>query len=211
MSDDLYEKLRAAIIANRFSADERLTETSLGATFGVSRTPVREALGRLEQDGLVERTASGTRVRSRSTEEILQIYEVRIVLESLAGRHAAEKRGDLDLVRLGQAHEHMQGLTLKDDPADLAHANQRFHRLIWDAGRNATLSDMLIRLHDRVARYPATTLVYPGRWAEAIGEHGEILEAISGRDMDGAERLIHAHMTRARDIRLRISAGEVTS
>jgi DNA-binding GntR family transcriptional regulator len=92
---DIYQQLREAIVTGVLSADAPLTELSLAAQYKVSRTPVREALRRLEQDGLVERGPRGMKVRGRSPEEILEIYEVRITLEGAAARAAAERRTEL--------------------------------------------------------------------------------------------------------------------
>ncbi|WP_433869357.1 GntR family transcriptional regulator [Saccharopolyspora sp. CA-218241] len=199
----MYDRLRADIVAGAFDAGAALVELSLAERYGTSRTPVREALRRLEQDGLVERGDRGMRVRTRSPEEILEIYEVRISLEATAAAAAAQRHGELDLIRIRRAQAAMEA-TDTGDPGAMADANRAVHEQIWAAGRNGTIVDLLTRLNNHLTRYPATTLAQPGRWTEAIAEHQGIIEAIEARDAERAHDLARDHMTRARDLRLRI-------
>lgn len=207
MSSQVYEGLRAAIVSGEYDAGEPLVEVVLAERYGTSRTPVREALRRLEQDGLVERGDRGMRVRTRSPEEILEIYEARIPLEATAAGAAAERRTDLDLVRIRRAAAKM-GETATDDAHAMATANRVVHEAIWAASHNGTLVDLLTRLNNHLTRYPATTLAAPGRWDAALGEHTEIIAAIERQDRESASELAREHMTRARDIRLTIYADE---
>ncbi|MQA97564.1 MAG: FCD domain-containing protein, partial [Streptosporangiales bacterium] len=178
-----------------------LVETILAKRLGMSRTPVRDALNRLEQDGLVERYDRGLRVRRRSPEEILEIYEIRVVLEAMAARGAAERRTALDLVRLEQAQRRM-GELADDDPVERVQLNRAFHRALWRAGHNTTLADMLARLSSHIYRYSSTTLQQEGRWDEANREHEALIEAIRDRDPDRAAEIAAAHLSTARDLRL---------
>lgn len=207
MSSQVYEGLRAAIVSGEYDAGEPLVEVVLAERYGTSRTPVREALRRLEQDGLVERGDRGMRVRTRSPEEILEIYEARIPLEATAAGAAAERRTELDLVRIRRAAAKM-GETATDDAHAMATANRVVHETIWAASHNGTLVDLLTRLNNHLTRYPATTLAAPGRWDAALGEHTEIIAAIERQDREAASELARDHMTRARDIRLTIYADE---
>ncbi|MER5391815.1 GntR family transcriptional regulator, partial [Saccharopolyspora sp. NPDC002686] len=147
----------------------------------------------------------GMRVRTRSPEEILEIYEVRISLEATAASAAAQRRSDFDLVRIARAQKAMVA-TSTSDPAAMAAANLTVHEAIWAASHNGTIVDLLTRLNNHLTRYPATTLKVPGRWAEAIDEHEAIIEAIEQRDADRAHDLARVHMTKARELRLRIYA-----
>jgi DNA-binding GntR family transcriptional regulator len=203
----VYEGLRAAIVSGEYDPGEPLVEVVLAERYGTSRTPVREALRRLEQDGLVERGERGMRVRTRSPEEILEIYEARIPLEAAAAGAAAERRTDLDLVRIRRAAERMDD-TAADDVQAMATANRVVHEAIWAASHNGTLVDLLTRLNNHLTRYPATTLAAPGRWDEALREHVKIIAAIERHDRTAAADLARDHMTRARDIRLTIYADE---
>jgi DNA-binding GntR family transcriptional regulator len=206
---DVYQQLREAIVDGTL-AGAPLTELSLAAKYKVSRTPVREALRRLEQDGLVERGARGMQVRARSPEEILEIYEVRIILEGAAARAAAERRTDLDLMRVEQIHASMKAAS-RDDPERLATANRQFHEVIWAMSHNATLIDLLMRLHAHLIRYRETTLTYEDRWDEVLAEHQNLIEAIRAGDREKAGRIAEEHMTAARNVRLQMYAAAATA
>jgi DNA-binding GntR family transcriptional regulator len=203
VSAEVYERLREAIVSGELEAGAPLVEATVAARYGISRTPVREALRRLEQDGLVERGDRGMRVRTRSPEEILEIYEARIVLEGAAARAAAERGTKLDLMRIGHALERMQAI----DPGDataMAETNRAYHEAIWTASHNATLVDLLTRLQSHLTRYPSTTLTSEGRWEAVLREHADLLHTIENRDGTKAARIAEEHMTEARDIRLRM-------
>jgi DNA-binding GntR family transcriptional regulator len=181
-----------------------LGESALATEFGISRTPVREALHRLEIERLVERAARGARVRTSSPEEILDIYEVRITLEAAAAKQAALRSTELDRMRLRSAHEAM--LRAGDDPAVRAKANRTFHEAIWQASHSPTLDDLLQRLNVHLIRYPTTTLSYDDRWEAVLAEHEQLLEAIEARDGDRAHAIAERHLAGAREVRLRMYA-----
>jgi DNA-binding GntR family transcriptional regulator len=203
VSSEVYEQLRAGIVSGEYDAGESLVELTLADRYGTSRTPIREALRRLEQDGLVERGDRGMRVRSRSPEEIMEIYEARIPLETAAAAAAAERRTELDLIRIRRAAAAMSEVSTSD-PNAMATANRVVHEAIWAAGHNGTIVDLLTRLNNHLTRYPATTLAVPGRWEEALRQHEGIISAIDRRDAAAAADLARAHMTQAREIRLNI-------
>jgi DNA-binding GntR family transcriptional regulator len=203
VQSDVYDKLRDEIVTGEFGPGTPLGEEALAQRYGTSRTPVREALRRLEQDGLVERGARGMRVRARSPEEILEIYEARVPLEATVAAAAAQRRTELDLIRIRAAQTAMDAAG-DGEPAAMAAANRAVHEAIWAAGHNGTLIDLLVRLNNHLTRYPATTLAVPGRWEEARQEHEAIIAAIAGRDSGRASELAAAHMSRARELRLRI-------
>ncbi|HEY2637185.1 MAG TPA: GntR family transcriptional regulator [Solirubrobacteraceae bacterium] len=203
---DLYARLYEDVVAGVWD-DTALVEAGLARHYGTSRTPIREALRRLEQDGLAERRDRSLRVRARSPEEILDIYDVRIALEGLAAATAAERHGVLDLARMRRAAEAMRALEPADSRA-MAAANRRFHETLWDAAHSSTLVDVLRRLHDHLRRYPESTLRAPGRWAAALAQHDELVDHIEARDATGARARAEAHMTEARDIRLRMFSDE---
>jgi len=199
---DPYEMLKSAIIKGEFPPGQQLVESNLAEWCGVSRTPVREALRRLQQDGLIDRTDRGMVVKERSPEDILDIYDTRLVLEGFAGRTAADRRTAYDLRTMRKWLEH--GDSVKADSHGLVEANLGFHASIWRATHNESLIDLLERLNLHLARYPETTLAVAGRWAEARGEHEELVDAIEARDGDLAQEIATKHFAKARDIRLAI-------
>src|SRR4051794_19779323 len=194
------------IVSGRPPSGASLIETSLAAQDRTNPTPIREALRRLEQDGLAERVDRSLRVRSASPEEILEIYDVRIALEGVAARSAAEHGTELDLLRLKAAQQAMRETTA-DEPRALAQANRHFHETMWHAAHNSTLVDLLTRLHAHLVRYPDTTLARPGRLPEALDEHDRLLDAIGRHDGARAQRIAEDHMRNARNIRLRMYAA----
>ena len=196
-----YDKLQQAIINGTLAPGTPLVEGTLAEWCGVSRTPVREALMRLEQDGLVERTDRGVVVRERSPEEILDIYEMRIVLEETAARLAAERHTSMDRMRLEKALKSAEDL---DDPdgALRSQRNHAFHERVWLATHNNALVDLLDRLNRHLTRYPATTLTYGDRWSDGLRQHRELVDAIAARDAEAAAEIARNHFTEARDIRL---------
>jgi DNA-binding GntR family transcriptional regulator len=211
-SSSTYTRLKQAILSGEIGEGESLVESVLAERFEVSRTPVREALTRLEHDGLVERRDRGLEVRSRSPEEILDIYETRIVLEAKAAAVACERRTDFDLMRLRQLLE--RGEALRDaadvDPDVLAEHNREFHGAVWRASRNESLIDLLDRLNLHLMRYPRTTLSADGRWGRAVVEHRALVDALAARDGERAAEIAAQHFVEARDIRLRLWQEELT-
>lgn len=202
-----YEKIKRAIITGELTPGQVLVETTLAQWCGVSRTPVREALRSLEQDGLVHRRDGGLVVRERTPAEILDIYEARIVLEATVGRVAAERRTEHDVRMLRVVLGRGAALPAADIAA-VVEANQQFHRLVWRASHNESLIDLLERLSLHLARYPETTLGYPGRWETACGEHAQLVDAIEARKGNDAYDVARRHYTAARDIRLLLFAEE---
>lgn len=210
MTSSVYSRLHEGIVNGKYPPGESLVETTLAAQFGISRTPVREALRRLEQDGLVERGSRGMQVSRRSPEQILEIYEVRIILETAAARSAAEKRTPLDLMRLEQIHEAMLAAS-PDDPDNLATTNRKFHEVLWAMSHNSTLIDLLKRLHSHLIRYPQTTLSYKDRYQKVLEDHGKLIEAIKNGDSEQAAEIAEQHMTGARNTRLLMYADDDAS
>lgn len=201
--ESTYEKLREGIMSGEYPPGTHLVETTLAENLGVSRTPIREALSRLQQDGLVERGSRGLQVRQRSAAEILEIFEVRIVLEGTAAKLAAERHTEVDRIRI-QAHLAKLDSNQGAAPDVQAAINREFHRSIWYASHNRALIDMLERLSVHMFRYPFTTYEVEGRPESSILEHRELADAIIARDSERAARLASHHMTVARDIRLEL-------
>lgn len=198
-----YESLRDAILANEVLPGTALIESALASWFNVSRTPIREALTRLEQDGLLARVRGRLVVRERSPDEILDIYETRALLEAAVARFAAERRTTHDIRLLQRSVDRWDLVDLKDQSAMLE-TNREFHMTIWRAGHNESLIDLLSRLDLHIARFPVSTLSSPGRWEQAGKEHAALVRAIELRDANAAGEIAREHFEHARDIRLRL-------
>ena len=205
---DPYEGLKEAIYLGDLQPGQHLVEVSLAQTFNVSRTPIREALSRLEHDGLLVRTRMGLVVRERSPGEVLDTYEVRILLEGAAGRSAAERRTNNDVFELRQAHRRYVASADKDQLARTT-ANRNFHEAVWQAAHQPTLTDLLRRIELQLGHFPVTTLSHPGRWESSVDQHAALMDAIEARDADGAASLASQHFADARDIRRNLWETEV--
>lgn len=205
---DPYEQLKEAIYLGELKPGQHLVETALAQGFKVSRTPIREALTRLEQDGLVVRTGTGLTVRERSPGEVLDIYEVRVLLEGAAGRTAAERRNNNDILELRKAHRRYVAAGEKDQQARVT-ANRAFHQAVWSAAHQPALTDLLRRIELQLGRFPITTLSYPGRWEKSIDQHEALVAAIEARDGDKAAEIASQHFADARDIRLALWEDEI--
>jgi len=197
-----YERIKQAIMSGALAAGEPLVEIPLAEWCEVSRTPIREALTRLEQDGLVQRTERGLIVRESTPGEIIDLYEARIVLESKVAAVAAERHTVADLSSMRRAEE--QYRRSAHDDVDLAESNRAFHRAIWVASHNNALIDLLERLNMHLGRHPLTALQFPGRHEAAIVEHHDMVAAISARDAELAAKIATQHFSEAQEIRLRL-------
>ncbi|WP_026818190.1 GntR family transcriptional regulator [Arthrobacter castelli] len=205
----IYTRLKDEILHGKHPPGTPLRETSLASRFGVSRTPVREALGRLQHEGLLERGQRGLQVRRVDPEQILQVYDMRIMLEEEAARQAAAARTEMDLVRLDSLLERDRSLSAPDDATRIA-TNLEFHAAIWTAAHNPVLEDLLERLSTHLVHAPTSTLSVGNRWPESLDEHAGLVEAVRTRDTDNAGLHAKEHMTTARNLRLemfRHSAG----
>lgn len=198
-----YERIKQAILSGELAPGQALVEGVLAEWCEVSRTPVREALTRLEQDGLIGRGDRGLVVHESSPGEILDIYETRIILETAAARFAADRRNPNDLLMMRRQLPRMEKLS-DAEPAVKAAMNAEFHELVWRASHNRSLLDLLGRLSMHLGRYPATTLAYPGRWESGNTEHRALVDAIEARNSDLAAQIASQHFSTAREIRLKL-------
>jgi DNA-binding GntR family transcriptional regulator len=208
--ESLYKKLRAAVLDGEFKPGSILFEAAVAEAYGVSRTPVREALRALEKDGILQHRGRHLIVRVTTLEEVIEIYDCRIELEGIAAEWAATARTDNDLVLLELELSRMRRAAL-GTPSEKAVVNHGFHDRLWRSSHNATLVDLLSRLEIHTRRYPEPTVSQPGRWEEAVAEHIEIIEAIRQQDGRKAKRLSRGHMAAARDLRLRMVTESYSS
>lgn len=197
-----YERIKQAIMSGEFLPGDPLVELSLAEWCGLSRTPIREALSRLEQDGLAQRGDRGLIVRKSSANEIIDLYEVRVVLEAKAASVAASRRTPADIGAMRRAAEKYR--QIRDESADaLVEANREFHRAIWEASHNLAVIDLLDRLNMHLGRHSMTTLQYPGRYESSLEEHDTIIQAVTEGNPELAHEAAEKHFTAALAIRLK--------
>ncbi|MGO2051312.1 hypothetical protein CIK76_02325 [Glutamicibacter sp. BW80] len=202
-SETIHAQLKEDLLRGAFAPGDPLREVALAERFGVSRTPVREALTRLLHEGLLERRARGLFVREIDPEQIMQVYDLRIMLEGQAAAEAARSRTDPDLVRLEALVERDRALVDPDDSTRLL-TNIEFHRSLWRAAHNPVLEDLLERLATHQLHAPTSTLSVGSRWADSLDEHQRIVELISERRADQAQEQVRAHMSTAKSMRLKM-------
>lgn len=199
----IYRTLREAIIREVFEEGERLQDRALAPMLGVSRTPVREALQRLEAERFVENVRGlGLVVAKISTQDIEDIYVIRVALESVAARLAAERASNAEIEFLAALNDRIAEATRHGDLNAMTTLNKRFHETIYQAARNTRLADLLNILHDTVQRFRSSTLSDPERAHEAVEEHEALIDAIRKREPARAESLASQHKERAKNVRL---------
>jgi DNA-binding GntR family transcriptional regulator len=200
LGQEAYGRIRAAIREGALAPGIRLTETDLAARFGVSRTPVRQAIARLEAEGLLTHEARrGLTVTQPDHQQVVELYVMREVLEGAAARLAAQHASPTEI---GAMAELVAGEpALFDDARALAETNQRLHGLLYLAAHNRYLLRSLEQISATMALLPSL-LTVAGRAEQAHAEHLAILAALRARDGDAAEAASRAHAQAAQRHRL---------
>ena len=205
---DAHTLILEAIDAGVYKPGDRLVEAELAERLGVSRTPVREALQRLETQSMLVRDGRSLIVASLDHNQLSELYAVRAELEGLAARLAARHAAEEELRLLRGMVRDDQRL-IGADPRLLSQANKRFHRQIHLASHNRFLIQQLELLHRSMALMATTSFAAEGRDEVALAEHAAIVAAIAARDGEAAFEALRTHISRAFETRLRIDAGEL--
>lgn len=201
---DAYDMILEAIDVGVYRPGDRLVESDLAERFGVSRTPIREALQRLETQSLLARDGRSLIVASLDHNQMAELYVVRCELEGLAARLAARHAANEEIKVLRDMVE--SDAQLLGDAAAMARANRRFHKQIHLASHNRFLVQQLDLVYRSMALMATTSLAAEGRGEEALEEHRAILAAIANRDEDAAYSALKAHISLAFETRLKSDA-----
>ncbi len=194
-ADEIRESLEQGIIEREFANGERLDEVRLAARFGVSRTPLREALRMLAGSGLVEIIANrGAYVRYPGIGEIVEMFEVMAELEAFCGRLAASRISSKALAELNSANRACKQALKTDNPDDYYHRNEEFHRLIYRAAGNHFLLTEAERLQKRLRPFRRMQLRARGRMTQSMSEHTRILKALEEGDPNAAAEALRSHV-----------------
>lgn len=204
VNTDAYSLILDAIDTGIYRPGDRLVESELADRFGVSRTPIREALQRLETQSLLVRDGRSLIVASLDHNQMAELYVVRGELEGLAARLAARNATEEEVRLLRDMVEADNALV--DHPAALARANRRFHKQIHLASHNRFLVQQLDLVHRSMALMATTSLAVVGRGEIAQAEHDRIVSAIEARDGDAADAALRDHISVAFTTRLRQEA-----
>ena len=183
LAESLRQKLEGAIAAGHLEPGSRLDEQEIAQRFGVSRTPVREALKALAGTGLVDiRGRQGVCVASVSLPTLIEMFQMMAVMEGLCAKFAARRATVAQKQQLTQLHEQLTTLLASGDHSRFYDVNQDFHDALYDASNTEYLAEQTRTLRKRVRVYRRYVTFQPGRMTATIGEHGAILAAIERND-----------------------------
>ncbi|MCB1356384.1 MAG: GntR family transcriptional regulator [Maritimibacter sp.] len=202
---DAYGLILEAIDDGLYKPGDRMVESELAERFGVSRTPIREALQRLETQSLLTRDGRSLIVASLDHNQLAELYAVRAELEGLAARLAAQHAAPEEVRVLREMVEEDRAMI--GNPAALARTNRRFHKQVHLASHNRYLVQQLDLVHRTMALLATTSLAVEGRSEMAIAEHEAIVNAIEARDGEAAAEALRKHISSAFATRLRLDSA----
>ncbi|MBQ8418657.1 MAG: GntR family transcriptional regulator [Phascolarctobacterium sp.] len=192
------ESIRQAIIDGTFSPGERLMEIQLADEMGVSRTPVREAIRKLELEGFVVMIPRrGTYVADISIRDITEIYEIRTCLDELAAGLAAERITDEELETLNRLLVEFGQYINAGDMEKIVEVDTAFHEVLYMASRNDRLHSIINNLREQVTSIRGRSMSYPGRLTETMDEHRALVDSIAARDVERAQNAARIHIENA--------------
>lgn len=204
ISDQIYERLKERILHGNIEPGERLRQNQVAQALRASRTPVRDAFRRLEQDGLVERIPrGGVRVTPLDMETIKEVFGIRKVLEGYAGELACERITSVEIsslrALLAQAQELLSAKKISPEKkiSQLFQLNSEFHDIIYHASQNSYLMSMIDGLRNIVSRLRFLGLRSYGTWFRAWKEHGQLIDLLTKKDRRGVAKLMKVHLENA--------------
>jgi len=199
-AEQVCERIRSAILSGEMKPGSKLTEQDLAAEFEVSRTPVREAIRQLEVERLVSRTPFvGVTVTQLRPQEVIELLDIREVLEGLVARLATRNMDSLHLQRLKKSLQQLAASARKNDVGAYLDQALAFRRVLVECCGSATLSEQVLAIENRLRLTGSRTALLPGRMEAAIEEHEKLLDAITRGDAEGAERLNRERIRHIRD------------
>lgn len=195
ISQRLRDEIENEILTGQWEPGDRLDEVALANRFGVSRTPIREALLQLSTAGLVEvRPRRGAIVASVGAERLIEMFEVMAELEGLAGRLAARRHTDADMQAIMDTHEACRRAAGAGDSDAYYYENERFHFAIYQASHSQFLFEQCSALHRRLKPYRRLQLRVRNRVARSFAEHEQVVAALLDGSEDAAGRALHDHV-----------------
>jgi DNA-binding GntR family transcriptional regulator len=195
LRDVVFNTLREAILKGDLKPGERLMELQLASKLGVSRTPIREAIRMLEQEGLAVTTPrKGAEVAKMTLKDMEDVLEIRDALDELAVRIACQKITDEQLKQLEDVKELFEKNTQTNNVKNIAEADVSFHDVIYEATGNPKLVTLLNNLREQVYRYRVEYIKDPKNYPTLIAEHEAILDSLKNRDVKNAVEAMHVHV-----------------
>lgn len=198
LSEQIFLRLEEDIINGTYPRGATFTESSLVEKLGVSRTPIREAIHRLQEEHLVDVTSKGITILGVTNEDLLDIYEIRMRIEGLAAAFCAVRASDEDLEELTEAIGLQEYYVSLHDADHIKSFDSTFHEVIYRLSGSAVLRDILIPLHKKVQKYRKVSVESDSRASESLIEHKEIYKAIMAHDPVRAEEAMLRHVKNAK-------------
>jgi DNA-binding GntR family transcriptional regulator len=201
LRDQIYEIIRGMILRREIEPGEKIIEKELASKIGVSRTPLREALCRLENEKIIKSIPQrGAFVQKQSKETIIEVLLIREVLEGLVARQASQNIDEKALKKLRVCLDKIHNTPDKDKYLiKYTHADEEFHSLLLKVCKNNMLNSMMEMVNTYLKIIRLRTVVIPGRAKKTISEHYEILKAIESKDEQAAENLMRKHIVSVRN------------
>jgi len=204
LGDHVFENLRQAIIRGKVAPGDRLVESRIAGVLDISRTPVREAIHKLEREGLLRKLPhGGFTVVHLSREDIEETFGIRCVLESYAARLAALNHRDEDLIPLEEKIREFHACLTNGRLDELPRINTEFHNLFYGLSRSPKLIKLINDLRDQIYRFRKILLKIDNMARTSNEDHRNMLEAIRERDVDRVENLVKEHIERGKRIVLK--------
>ncbi len=200
IADQIFENLERDILSGKYKRGEVLSELRLAKELDVSRTPIREALLRLEQENLLVESGRGMAVLGISMQDMMDMYEIRLSIEGGMARRAASNISDeqlaelLEVVELQRYYIDKQGNSSSEHTKNL---DSRFHELLYRSSGSTVYSDVLCSLHKKMTKYRKASVSKQSRAIQSNSEHMEIYHALAAHDPDLAEKAVIDHVKMA--------------
>ncbi|MBR4150059.1 MAG: GntR family transcriptional regulator [Firmicutes bacterium] len=205
IADQIFDQLERDILTGKYKRGELLSEQRLAEDLGVSRTPVREAVRRLEQEDMIEDSGRGLVVVGISKEDMPDMYEIRMRIEGLAAQRAADRITDDELSEMGDILD-MQGFFIEkqsktdsDNSDKIKDLDSQFHELLYRCSGSKPLCDILIPMHRKMTKFRKASVRKKSRASASQQEHLAIFEALKAHDGEQASALMMQHLMNARD------------
>lgn len=199
LADQVFERLETDILSEKYARGTILVEMDLCQELGVSRTPVREALRRLQQEHLVEEYGKGLKVLGVTREDLEDIMELRLRLEGFAAARAAERITEDQLKELKETLDLQEFYLSKQDSDHIKGMDSKFHDLVYKFSDSVVIYDTLLPLHKKVQRYRKKSVENNSRATLSVEEHRAIYEALAAHDPKAAEKAILNHTKNAKN------------
>lgn len=199
LADQVFERLESEILSGKYARGELLTELGLCTDLGVSRTPIREALRRLEQEHIIDISGKGITVLGVTREDMEDIYAIRMKVEGMAAAEAARHATDEQIAELKETLELQEFYLSKKDADRIKAMDSRFHELVYAATGSAVFCDTLTPLHKKVQKFRKSSVENNSRAESSVTEHRAIFTAIAAHDGQTAEAAMTAHVANARN------------